>query len=162
MFYQMKIILFILIILSSTLLSTNSFSQSSDLIHFKCITKESYSNSVKKEISIKEQYFTINRKEGWGKLTAFRDYKEKITTVNRKMLIQPSPYEEDNRKYVSIGQLNFRFDKDDEPYFYYTLVRFDLKNGEMLNENNLIISNKRNIVTTYIADCVREKKEFGK
>lgn len=83
----MKIILFILIILSSTLLSTNSFSQSSDLIHFKCITKESYSNSVKKEISIKEQYFTINRKEGWGKLTAFRDYKEKITTVNRKMLI---------------------------------------------------------------------------
>ena len=158
----MKIIVFILIILSSTLLSTNSFSQSSDLIHFKCITKESYRNSVKNEISIKEQYFTINRKEGWGKLIAYKDDKEKITTVNRKMLIQPSPYEEDNRKYVSIGQLNFRFDKDDEPYFYYTLVRFDLKNGEMLDEHNLIISNKRNIVTTYIADCVREKKEFGK
>ena len=158
----MKIIVFILIILSSTLLSTNSFSQSSDLIHFKCITKESYSNSVKKEVSIKEQYFTINRKEGWGKLIAFQDDKGKITTVNRKMLIQPSPYEEDNRKYVSIGQLNFRFDKDDEPYFYYTLVRFDLKNGEMLDEHNLIISNKRNIVTTDIADCVREKKEFGK
>ena len=32
----------------------------------------------------------------------------------------------------------------------------------MLSENNLIISNKRNIVTTDIADCVREKKEFGK
>jgi hypothetical protein len=153
---------FLIIFLSSLFLSTNSFSQSSDLIHFKCIAKESYSNSVKKNIYIKEQYFTINRKEGWGKLIAFKDDKGKITTVNRKMLIQPSPYEEDNRKYVSIGQLNFRFDKEDEPYFYYTLVRFDLKNGEMLDENNLIISNKRNIVTTYIADCVREKKEFGK
>ena len=153
---------FLIIFLSSSFLSTNSFSQSSDLIHFKCIIKESYRNSVKTNITIKEQYFTINRKEGWGKLIAFKDDKGKITTVNRKMLIQPSPYEEDNRKYVSIGQLNFRFDKDDEPYFYYTLVRFDLKNGEMLDENNLIISNKRNIVTTYIADCVREKKEFGK
>ena len=153
---------FLIIFLSSLFLSTNSFSQSSDLIHFKCIAKESYSNSVKKNIYIKEQYFTINRKEGWGKLIAFKDDKGKITTVNRKMLIQPSPYEEDNRKYISIGQINFRFGKDDEPYLYYTLVRFDLKNGEMLDENNLIISNKRNIVTTYIADCVREKKEFGK
>ena len=160
--FRTMIKVFLIIFLSSSFFSTKSFSQSSDLIHFKCITKESYSNSVKKEISIKEQYFTINRKEGWGKLTAFRDSKEKIIVVNRKMLIQPSPYEEDNRKYVSIGQLNFRFDKDDEPYFYYTLVRFDLKNGEMLDENNLIISNKRNIVTTDIADCVREKKEFGK
>jgi len=153
---------FLIIFLSSLFLSTNSFSQSSDLIHFKCIVKESYSNSVKKNIYIKEKYFTINRKEGWGKFTAFIDDKGKITTVNFKMLIQPSAYEEDNRKYVSIGQLNFRFDKDDEPYFYYTLVRFDLKNGEMLYENNLIISNKRNIITTDIADCVREKKEFGK
>jgi len=153
---------FLIIFLSSLFLSTNSFSQSSYLIHFKCIAKESYSNSVKKNIYIKEQYFTINRKEGWGKLIAFKDDKGKITTVNRKMLIQPSPYEEDNRKYISIGQINFRFEKDDEPYLYYTLVRFDLKNGEMLDENNLIISNKRNIVTTYIADCVREKKEFGK
>jgi hypothetical protein len=153
---------FLIIFLSSLFLSTNSFSQSSDLIHFKCIVKESYSNSVKKNIYIKEKYFTINRKEGWGKFTAFIDEKGKITTVNFKMLIQPSAYEEDNRKYVSIGQLNFRFDKDDEPYFYYTLVRFDLKNGEMLYENNLIISNKKNIVTTDIADCVREKKEFGK
>ena len=73
MFYQMKIIVFILIILSSTLLSTNSFSQSSDLIHFKCIIKESYSNSVKKNIYIKEEYFTINRKEGWGKLAIDED-----------------------------------------------------------------------------------------
>ena len=153
---------FLIIFLSSLFLSTNSFSQSSDLIHFKCIVKESYSNSVKKNIYIKEKYFTINRKEGWGKFTAFIDDKGKITTVNFKMLIQPSAYEEDNRKYVSIGQFNFRFDKDDEPYFYYTLVRFDLKNGEMLYENNLIISNKRNIITTDIADCVREKKEFGK
>ena len=162
MFYQMKIIVFILIILSSTLLSTNSFSQSSDLIHFKCIVKESYSNSVKTEISIKEKYFTINRKEGWGKFTAFIDDKSKITTVNFKMLIQPSAYEEDNRKYVSIGQIYFRFAKDDEPYLSYTLVRFGLQNGEMFYENNLVISNKRNIVTTDIADCVREKKEFGK
>ena len=153
---------FLIIFLSSSFLSTNSFSQSSDLIHFKCIIKESYRNSVKTNITIKEQYFTINRKEGWGKLIAFKDDKEKITTVNRKMLIQPSPYEEDNRKYISIGQINFRFGKDDEPYLYYTLVRFDLKNGEMLDEHNLIISNKRNIVTTDIADCVREKKEFGK
>jgi hypothetical protein len=154
--------IFLIIFLSSLFLSTNSFSQSSDLIHFKCIIKESYRNSVKTNITIKEQYFTINRKEGWGKLIAFKDDKEKITTVNRKMLIQPSPYEEDNRKYVSIGQINFRFDKDDEPYLFYTLVRFDLKNGEMLDENNLVISNKRNIVNTDIADCVREKKEFGK
>jgi hypothetical protein len=153
---------FLIIFLSSLFLSTNSFSQSSDLIHFKCIIKESYRNSVKTNITIKEQYFTINRKEGWGKLIAFKDDKEKITTVNRKMLIQPSPYEEDNRKYISIGQINFRFDKDDEPYLYYTLVRFDLKNGEMLDENNLVISNKKNIVNTDIADCVREKKEFGK
>jgi len=153
---------FLIIFLSSLFLSTNSFSQSSDLIHFKCIAKESYSNSVKKNIYIKEQYFTINRKEGWGKLIAFKDDKGKITTVNRKMLIQPSPYEEDNRKYISIGQINFRFGKDDEPYLYYTLVRFDLKNGEMLDENNLVISNKKNIVNTDIADCVREKKEFGK
>jgi|688.fasta_scaffold928587_2 hypothetical protein len=153
---------FLIIFLSSLFLSTNSFSQSSDLIHFKCIIKESYRNSVKTNITIKEQYFTINRKEGWGKLIAFKDDKEKITTVNRKMLIQPSPYEEDNRKYISIGQINFRFGKDDEPYLYYTLVRFDLKNGEMLDENNLVISNKKNIVNTDIADCVREKKEFGK
>jgi hypothetical protein len=153
---------FLIIFLSSLFLSTNSFSQSSDLIHFKCIIKESYRNSVKTNISIKEQYFTINRKEGWGKLIAFKDDKGKITTVNRKMLIQPSPYEEDNRKYISIGQINFRFEKDDEPYLYYTLVRFDLKNGEMLDENNLVISNKKNIINTDVADCVREKKEFGK
>jgi len=153
---------FLIIFLSSLFLSTNSFSQSSDLIHFKCIIKESYRNSVKTNITIKEQYFTINRKEGWGKLIAFKDDKEKITTVNRKMLIQPSPYEEDNRKYISIGQINFRFDKNDEPYLYYTLVRFDLKNGEMLDENNLVISNKKNIINTDVADCVREKKEFGK
>ena len=153
---------FLIIFLSFLFLATNSFSQSSDLIHFKCIIKESYRNSVKTNITIKEQYFTINRKEGWGKLIAFKDDKEKITTVNRKMLIQPSPYEEDNRKYISIGQINFRFGKDDEPYLYYTLVRFDLKNGEMLDENNLVISNKKNIVNTDIADCVREKKEFGK
>jgi hypothetical protein len=153
---------FLIIFLSSSFLSTNSFSQSSDLIHFKCIIKESYRNSVKTNITIKEQYFTINRKEGWGKLIAFKDDKEKITTVNRKMLIQPSPYEEDNRKYISIGQINFRFEKDDEPYLYYTLVRFDLKNGEMLDENNLVISNKKNIINTDVADCVREKKEFGK
>ena len=154
--------IFLIIFLSSSFFSTKLFSQSSDLIHFKCIIKESYSNSVKTEISIKEEYFTINRKEGWGKLIAFKDDKEKITMVNRKMLIQPSPYEEDNRKYVSIGQLNFRFGKGDEPYFYYTLVRFDLKNDEMLSENNLIISNKRNIISNDIANCVREKKEFGK
>jgi hypothetical protein len=153
---------FLIIFLSSLFLSTNSFSQSSDLIHFKCIIKESYRNSVKTNITIKEQYFTINRKEGWGKLIAFKDDKGKITTVNRKMLIQPSPYEEDNRKYISIGQINFRFGKDDEPYLYYTLVRFDLKNGEMLDENNLVISNKKNIINTDVADCVREKKEFGK
>ena len=153
---------FLIIFLSSLFLSTNSFSQSSDLIHFKCIIKESYRNSVKTNITIKEQYFTINRKEGWGKLIAFKDDKEKITTVNRKMLIQPSPYEEDNRKYISIGQINFRFGKDDEPYLYYTLVRFDLKNGEMLDENNLVISNKKNIINTDVADCVREKKEFSK
>ena len=85
--------IFLIIFLSSSFFSTKLFSQSFDLIHFKCITKESYSNSVKKEISIKEQYFTINRKEGWGKLIAFKDDKEKITMVNRKMLIQPSPYE---------------------------------------------------------------------
>ena len=158
----MKIIVLILVVLSSIFLPTNSFAQSSDLIHFKCIVKESYRNSVKKEISIKEKYFTINRKEGWGKFTALIDDKKKITTVNFKMLIQPSAYEEDSRKYVSIGQIYFNFEKNDEPYLYYTLVRFDLKNGEMFYENNLVISNKKSIVFSDIADCVREKKEFGK
>ena len=153
---------FLIIFLSSLFLPTNSFSQSSDLIHFKCIVKESYSNSVKKNIHIKEKYFTINRKEGWGKFTAFIDDKSKITTVNFKMLIQPSAYEEDNRKYVSIGQIYFRFEKDDEPYLSYTLVRFGLQNGEMFYENNLVISNKKRVVISDIADCVREKKEFGK
>jgi len=158
----MKIIVLILVVLSSIFLPTNSFSQSSDLIHFKCIVKESYRNSVKTEIYIKEKYFTINRKEGWGKLIAFIDDKKKITTVNFKMLIQPSAYEEDNRRYVSIGQIYFNFKKNDEPYLYYTLVRFGLQNGEMFYENNLVISNKKSIVNTDIADCVREKKEFGK
>ena len=153
---------FLIIFLSSSFLSTTSFSQSSDLIHFKCIVKESYSNSVKKNIYIKEKYFTINRKEGWGKFTAFIDDKSKITTVNFKMLIQPSAYEEDSRKYVSIGQIYFRFEKDDEPYLSYTLVRFGLQNGEMFYENNLVISNKKRVVISDIADCVREKKEFGK
>jgi hypothetical protein len=32
----------------------------------------------------------------------------------------------------------------------------------MLDENNLVISNKKNIINTDVADCVREKKEFGK
>ena len=153
---------FLIIFLLSSFFSTKSFSQSSDLIHFKCIVKESYSNSVKKNIYIKEKYFTINRKEGWGKFTAFIDEKGKITTVNFKMLIQPSAYEEDSRKYVSIGQIYFRFEKDDEPYLSYTLVRFGLQNGEMFYENNLVISNKKRIVNSDIADCVREKKEFGK